>query len=68
MSSELPEGIHMPQPSFWPITLAISVLLLISGVLTSWVISVLGALLLIAAIVGWALENRKDEEGAHFDV
>lgn len=68
MSSELPEGIHMPQPSFWPIALAFGVLLLISGVLTSWIVSVLGALLLIGSIVGWALENRVDEEGAHFDV
>lgn len=68
MSSKLPEGIHMPLPSFWPITLAFSVLLVITGVITSWLVSLVGAILLIASITGWALENRTDEEGAHFDV
>jgi hypothetical protein len=63
MPSETPAGIHMPQPSFWPIALAISVLLIITGVLTSLLISLIGVLALIGCVVGWALENRADEEG-----
>lgn len=57
--------IHVPGPSIWPMVLAIGLLLIADGVIFSLVTSVIGVVVLLAAIAGWALENRA--EGAHHD-
>ena len=45
--------VHMPAPTPWPIVLALGSSLLFAGLVTSSAVSVLGALLMIAGIVGW---------------
>jgi cytochrome c oxidase subunit 1 len=50
--------IHLPAPSFWPIVLALGVALIAIGVIYTLIISAVGVLVLLAAIVGWTLENR----------
>ncbi|MEJ2263168.1 MAG: cytochrome c oxidase subunit 4 [Anaerolineales bacterium] len=50
--------VHLPEPSYWPIALAFSVLLIAVGLVFGWIISLVGILLLLATIVGWTLENR----------
>jgi cytochrome c oxidase subunit 1 len=50
--------IHLPKPSYWPIVLALSVLLIAAGVVFSWILSLVGVISLLAALVGWTLENR----------
>ena len=61
-----PSEVHVPSPSFWPITLAAGLALIAIGVVSSIFISLLGVIITIAAIAGWALENRKaDEESQH---
>ncbi|HET6845440.1 MAG TPA: cytochrome c oxidase subunit 4 [Anaerolineales bacterium] len=57
--SEKPQ-IHMPSPSIWPLVLAASLLLVSLGVVGSKVISLIGVVLLLAAIGGWAFENRSE--------
>jgi cytochrome c oxidase subunit 1 len=57
--------IHMPSPSFWPIVLAAGFLLVSLGVVTSIIISIVGILVVLTAIAGWALENRS--EGGHHE-
>lgn len=64
MTEQVPPGIHMPQPSFWPIVLAFSLLLMAVGVISTLIITLIGAAGLIASLIGWALENRSDEHGA----
>lgn len=49
---------HLPEPSFWPIILAFGLLLIAAGVIFSLIISALGLVVMLAAIVGWTLENR----------
>ena len=56
---ELPEA---PSPSYWPLTLAFSVLLLAAGLVSNLVVSIFGLVLLIVSIAGWTMENRKLEE------
>lgn len=46
-------GVHMPLPTAWPIVLSLGVTLIITGMVTSGVISLLGLLLSLAAAVGW---------------
>jgi hypothetical protein len=55
----------MPSPSYWPILLAASVTLIAAGVLSTWILSLVGVVGLIASIVGWVLENRPSGEAHH---
>ncbi len=61
-------GIHVPAPSYWPIVLAAGVLLMAVGVIFSLIISGVGIVVMLAAIVGWTGQNRAVEphgEGRH---
>jgi hypothetical protein len=57
--------IHVPSPSIWPFILAVGLLLFASGVIFGIVESILGVIIILVAIGGWALENRS--EGAHHE-
>jgi cytochrome c oxidase subunit 1 len=52
--------IHMPRPSFWPIVLAAGLVLIAFGVVLDIIVSIAGVAVLLAAIAGWALENRME--------
>jgi hypothetical protein len=52
-----------PPISFWPLLLAIGLALLVSGVVTSLIVSLVGLLLLLAALVGWVQESRLFGQG-----
>jgi cytochrome c oxidase subunit 1 len=57
--------IHMPSPSFWPLVLAFSFLLISLGMVSTKIVSLVGVVVLLTAIAGWALENRA--EGAQHE-
>jgi Cytochrome c oxidase subunit IV len=57
--------IHVPGPSFWPIVLAGGLALIAIGIISSFTFSILGILILLTAIGGWAAENRSEEESDH---
>jgi hypothetical protein len=57
--------IHIPGPSFWPIILAGGLVLIAIGVVSSFTVSIIGILILLIAIGGWAIENRSEEEANH---
>lgn len=48
----------MPKPSYWPLALAVSFVLLMMGIMISWIVIGVGAVLVIASIMGWSLERR----------
>ncbi len=48
----------MPRPSYWPIGLAVALVVLLLGFITHPAIFILGVILVIGAIIGWALERR----------
>ncbi len=50
---------HLPAPSLWPAILAAGITLLLFGVLAGWPFSLVGALLMVAALIGWVGENRR---------
>ncbi len=52
--------IEMPAPSFWPIVLAFGLLAIAAGIIYSLIISALGIIILLVALVGWTLENRTE--------
>ena len=48
-----PNTLEVPAPTAWPIVLAFGTTLLFAGLVTSMSVSVLGAVLMISAAIGW---------------
>jgi cytochrome c oxidase subunit 1 len=51
-----PNTMHMPNPSFFPIIAAFGLVLIAAGMIFGYALSVAGAVYLIVAIGGWAIE------------
>jgi uncharacterized membrane protein len=60
MDRDVAPEIHMPSPSYWPIVLAFGLTLIAIGVIFGTLISLLGVIVLLAAIAGWTRENRAE--------
>ena len=52
---------HLPQPSIWPVALALGVSIACAGVITHWVILLGGALLAAVALGGWVVDAVRDD-------
>ncbi len=46
-------GLVLPSPTAWPVVLALGIALVLSGMVTSGVVSILGGVLALAGTVGW---------------
>jgi hypothetical protein len=62
------DDVVLPVPTPWPMVLALGVSLLIAGMVTHWVISVLGAVLLVRSSIGWFFEVLPHEHHASVPV
>jgi hypothetical protein len=60
--------IHLPAPTAWPIILAFGVTLLFAGLVTSPAVSILGAILFVAACVGWFWDVLPQEKEQTIEV
>lgn len=47
-----------PRPSFWPIVLALALVVAFIGVMINPIILAVGVVLVIASIIGWMLEKH----------
>jgi hypothetical protein len=54
------EAIHLPGPSYLPVLTAFGISLALVGVVISFVLTALGGLLAIVAIVRWVRDTRED--------
>jgi cytochrome c oxidase subunit 1 len=63
---EKPE-IHLPAPSYWPIALAFGLVLISIGVVSNFIVSIVGVIVLLASVAGWTLENRADGQEEHHE-
>lgn len=54
---------HLPAPTVWPAALATGATLLAAGLVTSWFVSLAGAVLMFAALVGWISLLLDEEHG-----
>jgi hypothetical protein len=54
------EAIHMPDPSYKPAALALSIAVTLLGILTWWPIIVIGAVVTIVLIARWVSEARAE--------
>ena len=46
-------GVHLPLPTAWPMVLALGITLVVTGMLTSAAVSILGLVLVLLSAVGW---------------
>jgi hypothetical protein len=54
--------IHLPHPTYWPAVLAFGITLLSWGIITSWLIALIGGLVFMLAIGGWIGDLLYDNE------
>jgi len=59
--------IHLPGPSYWPILLAFGITLVCVGVVSTFIISIVGVIVMLVSIAGWTLENRASGEDGHHE-
>ena len=65
---DLPEGalpqpteeIHLPEPSYVPVVLAFGISLAVVGIVLSWVLVVIGAIIGLIALVRWIRQTRSE--------
>ncbi|MDA0988611.1 MAG: cytochrome c oxidase subunit I [Chloroflexi bacterium] len=56
-------GIHMPSPSYLPLIASLGLSIAAYGLIYSFAVSVVGAVIALAAIYGWALEPAAEPAG-----
>ena len=54
------EQIHLPGPSYLPALTAFGITIAICGLLVSWWMTGVGALVVVVAVVRWIRETRED--------
>jgi len=54
------EEIHLPDPSYLPVTLALGITIAIVGVVFSWVVVVLGAIVALISLARWIRLTRAE--------
>jgi hypothetical protein len=52
-ASEADGFVQLPTPTVWPVVLALGISLAITGLVTHWVITLLGICLVLPSVVGW---------------
>lgn len=54
------EEIHLPEPSYIPVVLAFGLMIAIVGVVFTWVIVAIGALIVLVSLVRWIRLTRRE--------
>lgn len=53
---------HLPAPTFWPAGLALAITFIFWGLITSWVVLVIGLGLFAASLAGWVADLRHERQ------
>lgn len=54
------EEVHLPEPSYLPALLALGLTLALTGVVLSWILTGIGAVIAIVATVRWIRQTREE--------
>ncbi|HEX5895688.1 MAG TPA: cytochrome c oxidase subunit 4 [Thermoleophilaceae bacterium] len=54
------ELVHLPGPSYLPVATAFGLTIVVIGVVLSWIIVAIGAVIALVAIVRWIGETREE--------
>jgi hypothetical protein len=55
---KIDEATISPRPSYWPIVLALALVVLFMGVILNGILLGIGVVLVLIAILGWSFEHR----------
>ena len=61
-------SVQLPAPTVWPMVLGLGIALMLTGMVTHWVISLLGLVMALPAMVGWFFEVLPHEHHVYVDV
>jgi cytochrome c oxidase subunit 1 len=61
------KGVHLPSPSYWPLVTALGLPVIAYGLLYTWWLCLIGGIIVVAGIYGWAMEPPDDPDAAHGD-
>jgi len=54
------EQVHMPEPSYLPVVTGFAITLMLVGVVLTWIITIIGVLIFLPAVVMWVRDTRSD--------
>ena len=54
------EEVHLPGPTLIPLVTAVGLTLTVIGTTINWLISVVGAVILVLAMIRWIRDTRRD--------
>jgi hypothetical protein len=54
------EEIHLPEPSYIPVALAFGITIAVTGVVFTWVMVLIGAIISLIAIFRWIRQTRSE--------
>ena len=54
------EEIHLPDPAYTPVVLAFGVTVIVIGVVLSWVMVAIGAIIAVVALTRWIRQMREE--------
>jgi cytochrome c oxidase subunit 1 len=61
------KGIHLPSPSYWPLVVALGLPMVGYGLLYTLWLALIGGLITVGGLFGWALEPPDDPDAEHDD-
>ena len=56
----IPQPEKIPQPTYWPIVMALGTIMGLAGIVTAWAVSAVGLALLALGLGGWIGEIRHE--------
>ena len=64
MTDEAPppaaEHVHLPEPSYLPVTVGLGITLTLVGLVVTWVLMAIGLVILVLSVVRWVRDTRED--------
>lgn len=55
-----PHGMHIPEPTYMPVVMAIGIICMLWGIVTTYLITLVGVALFVISIWGWIGELRHE--------
>ena len=55
-----PQGMHIPEPTYMPVVMAIGMICMLWGIVTTYLITLVGVVLFVISILGWIGELRHE--------
>ena len=55
-----PQGMHIPEPTYMPVVMAVGIICMLWGIVTTYLITLVGVVLFVIAITGWIGELRHE--------